>query len=570
MRKLVMVGNPNVGKSVVFSRITGASVLTSNYPGTTVEFSQGEAELDGERWTVIDAPGTYSLEPTNKAEEVAKEMAEGADLVLNVVDSTNLERNLNLTLMLLEKGLPTVVALNMWDEAGHLGIHIDTEALEEKLGVPVVPTVALTGEGVKEVVETFHRARRPDFPRMDTRERWGKVGEIVETVQTMEHRHHTLKDRLEELSIKPVTGIPLAMLILAGSFLLVRTVGEGLITYVMDPIFELYRPLVESLAVELGDGILREILVGKMIDGQVDFVESLGVITTGIYVPLAMVLPYVLGFFFVLSLLEDTGYLPRLATLVDGLFHRVGLHGFGIVPTLLGLGCNVPGVLSTRILESRRQRFIAITLISMSVPCMAQTAMIFGILSPYGMAYIMIVFLTAGLLYVLAGMLLNRFMGGESMEIFLEIPPYRRPSLTATGKKTWMRVRWFLKDAIPWLIGGVLLINLLYATGVLDLVGQALSPLITGLLGLPEGSSVALVAGFLRKDLAVGMLAPLGMSAAQLTVAMTVLTIYFPCAASFAVIFRELGPKDMVKSVAIMLSAALIIGIMLRLLLIGV
>jgi ferrous iron transport protein B len=570
MRRLVLMGNPNVGKSVVFSRLTGASVITSNYPGTTVDFSQGQMLLGKETVRVIDAPGTYSLEPTNRAEEVALEVMEKADIVLDVIDSTNLERNLNLALMLLEKRIPIVVALNMWDETRHQGIHIDVERLEEILGVPVVPIVALTGEGIKEMVTALEDPATPSFPPRSDGERWAEVGRIVEEVQRITHRHHTIRDRLEDLTIKPASGIPVAILVLIVSFFVVRFIGESLIAYVFEPLFELYRPLIMDLSEWLGPGLVRDILIGRLIEGEVDFVESLGVLTTGIFVPIAMVLPYVLGFFLILSLLEDTGYLPRLATLVDGLFHRLGIHGYGIVPTLLGLGCNVPGVLSTRILESRRQRFIAITLISMSVPCMAQTAMIFGVLGPFGITYILIVFLTVGALYIVGGMVMNRFMKGESLEIFLEIPPYRMPSLTTTGKKTWMRMRWFLKDAIPWLFAGVLLINILYAVGFIDAIGSALAPLVTGLLGLPEEATVALVAGFLRKDLAVGMLAPLGMTAAQLTVAMTMLTIYFPCAASFAVIFKELGIRDMAKSVAIMLSTALVIGVLMRLLLIGV
>ena len=487
-----------------------------------------------------------------------------------MIDSTNLERNLNLTLMLLERKVPMIVVLNMWDEARHQGISIDIDKLREEFGVPVFAIVALTGEGVKDLVQHLDDAVVPSMEAMDDSERWGRVGIIVSRVQKVSHRHHTLRDRFEDMSIRPATGIPLAMIILLGAFFVVRFIGEGLIAFIFEPLFELYRPVVMALSDALGPGIVRDILIGQLIDGQVDFVESLGVLTTGIYVPLGMVLPYVLGFFFVLSLLEDTGYLPRLATLVDGVFHKIGIHGYGIVPTLLGLGCSVPGILSTRILESKKQRFIAIVLISMSIPCMAQTAMIFGVLGPFGIGYILIIFITVGALYVIGGMVMNHFIKGESLEIFMEIPPYRRPSLATTGKKTWMRVKWFLKDAIPWLIGGVFLINILYVSGVIGGLSNLLAPIVTGLLGLPEEATVALIAGFLRKDLAVGMLAPLGMSAAQLTVAMTVLTIYFPCAASFAVIFKELGPRDMAKAIAIMVCAALAIGVLLRLLLIGI
>ena len=224
------------------------------------------------------------------------------------------------------------------------------------------------------------------------------------------------------------------------------------------------------------------------------------------------------------------------------------MHGNGIVPMFLGLGCNVPGALSTRTLETRKQRFISATLLAICVPCMAQMAMIFGVLGQYGLYYIGIVFITISILYILIGLLLNRFIKGQSPEIFLEIPSYRRPSISTTIKKTWMRVRWFLKEAIPFLILGVFFINILYAIGVLQWFGDMISPVMMGLFGLPGEASISLVTGFLRKDLAVGMLLSFNMNPMQLLIAVTILTIYFPCVATFSVLVRELGFKDMIKS----------------------
>lgn len=215
MKKIVLMGNPNVGKSVVFSRLTGANVITSNYPGTTVDFSKGSMKLHGEKVEIIDAPGTYSLVPSNKAEEVAVKMLKDADIIINVVDSTNLERNLFLTLELLEKKYPVVVALNMWDEAKHLGIEIDKDKLQEELGVPVVATVALTGEGIKELVETIEKARISDkIEEMSEEERWVKIGRIIKKAEKVGHRHHTIRDKIADATIKPATGIPLAILII--------------------------------------------------------------------------------------------------------------------------------------------------------------------------------------------------------------------------------------------------------------------------------------------------------------------------------------------------------------------
>jgi len=571
IKKIVLIGNPNVGKSVVFSRLTGANVIASNYPGTTVDFLKGKMKLDEKHVEIIDAPGTYSLKSTNKAEEVAVEMLKKADIVINVVNATNLERNLFLTLELIEGEKPVIIALNLWDEAKHLGIHIDVNKLEKILQVPVIPVVALTGEGIKSLVKRVKEAKSDDeIKDLNDDEKWKKIGNIINEVERVEHRHHTFKEKISDLTIRPHTGIPIALGIIFCAFWFVRLIGENLISFVFDPFFEnIYLPLILRLSELLGPGIIHTILIGEY-GVEIDFFESLGVITTGLYVPLAAVLPYIIAFYFTLSILEDTGYLPRLATLVDKVFHKLGMHGHGIVPMFLGLGCNVPGALSTRTLETRKQRFISATLLAICIPCMAQMAMVFGVLGQYGLYYIGIVFLTISILYILIGLILNKIIKGESPEIFLEIPSYRRPSLNTTLKKTWMRVRWFISEAVPFLIFGVLIINILYAIGVLQWFGNLVSPLMGVLFGLPGEASIALVTGFIRKDLAVGMLLSFDMNPMQLVIAVTMLTIYFPCVATFAVLIRELGWKDMLKSAIIMLVVALSVGFVLKVILLGV
>jgi len=570
MKKIVLMGNPNVGKSVVFSRLTGAKVIASNYPGTTVDFLKGKMRLDKETVEIIDAPGTYSLEPSNKAEEVAVKMLDQADLVINVVDATNLERNLFLTLELLEKNTPVVVALNIWDETKHIGISINVKKLEELLKVPVITTTAVTGEGIKELVSRLHEATSLGKINKPTKEeeRWIAIGHIIKEVQNVTHRHHTIKDRIAEATIKPFTGIPIAVIVIFISFWIVRFIGENLIGYVFEPLFNLYRPIAMSISDWLGPGIFHDVLIGRLIEGEIDYGQSMGMLTTGLFVPFGMVLPYIIAFYLMLAILEDSGYLPRLATLTDNVFHKLGMHGHGIVPVFLGLGCNVPGALAARTLETRKQRFISATLMAIAVPCMAQIAMIFGILGPYGILYIFLVFGTLFIIYVIAGLILNRYVKGESPEIFLEIPPYRKPSIITILKKTWMRIRWFLTEAIPFLFLGVLLINILYVVGFLEWLGTAFAPVTEIWLGLPKESSIALLVGFLRKDLAVGMLLPLGMTPMQLVIATTILAIYFPCVATFAVLVKELGVKDMIKSTGIMIATALVVGSILRILLI--
>jgi ferrous iron transport protein B len=567
MLKIFLMGNPNVGKSVIFSRLTGVDVIASNYPGTTVEFTRGRMKLGDDLVEIIDAPGTYDLCPTSPAEAVAVRMAKEADVIINVVDATNLERNLNLTLQLLRDGKPVLVALNLWDEARHIGISIDVEKLRDILGVPVTPTCAITGEGIRELVSELPHAKPNPF-EYDEERRWEKVGEIVEQVQKITHRHHTFLERLEDLSIKPATGLPLAAITLFVIFQIIRFIGEGLIGLIFEPIFEkLWAPLLMQVSDLLGGGFVHDLLIGKLVDGQIDFVQSLGLLTTGLFVPVAMVLPYVFSFYLMLSFLEDSGYLPRLAVLVDNVMHRFGLHGLAIIPMMLGLGCNVPGAMATRVLETKRERFIAATLMAIAVPCMAQTAMVAGLIGRYGAKGFGLVFGTLFVVWLALGVLLNRFSKGESPEIFVEIPPYRIPYWGALFKKLSMRIRGFLREAVPFVLLGVFVTNILYSLGIIQFVGQLASPVVTGVLGLPAGAVGALIIGFLRKDVAVGMLLPLGLDLPQLVVASVVLTMYFPCVATFTVLIKELGIKDMAKSAGIMAASALIVGGLLNLIL---
>jgi len=569
MAKILLMGNPNVGKSVIFSRLTGVHVVVSNYPGTTVSYTRGYTKLGGEVAEVIDVPGTYTLEPTTEAEEIALQMLNTGDIVVNVVNATNLERNLYLTLQLLERGIPVVVALNIWDDTKHLGINIDLDKLRELLGVPVIPTVAVTGEGIKELVENIPRATSPHTPARTRDERWTAVGSIIDQVQLITHRHHTWHEHLADASVKPLTGGIIALAVLASSFMVVRFIGESLIGYVLDPLFtNLWAPVVMKLSQLMGGGgFLHNIVVGKVISGEINFVESFGLLTSGLYVPFAMVLPYIVSFYLVLGILEDTGYLPRLAVLMDTIMHRLGLHGYAIIPTLLGLGCNVPAVLATRILESKRERFIAATLISIAVPCAALQAMIFGLVGAQGGQYVVIVYGTLFVVWIILGIILNRLVRGFSPELLIEIPPYRLPPWRAVLQKLWMRTYGFLVEAIPIILGAVVVINVLYFFGVFNAIANFTAPVVTGLLGLPKEAVTALAIGFLRKDVALGMLAPLALSAGQLVVGSVVLAMFFPCIATFVVLLRELGVMNMLKAAGIMIATALIVGGILNLIL---
>ena len=567
--KILLVGNPNVGKSVVFSRLTGVRVVTSNYPGTTVGFSKGFMRLGDEQAEIIDVPGTYTLEPTSKAEEVAAQMLDEGDVLINVVDATNLERNLYLTLELLERQLPVVVALNLWDETRHKGIDIDVAKLEQLLGVPVVPTVALTGERIKELVNRIPEAIAPPVPQRSHDERWAAVGAIVEQAQTITHHHHTWLERLGDASIRPFPGLLIAALILAGSFFFIRFIGESIIGYATEPLFENYwTPVMMRLSDLLGSsGFWHDVLVGELIGGTIDYGQSFGILTTGLFIIFGAVLPYVFSFYLVLGFLEDLGYLPRLAVLLDNLMHRVGLHGYAIIPSLLGFGCNVPAILATRILESRRERFIAATLISIAVPCAALQAMIIGLVGDYGIQYVAIIYGSLFAVWIVLGVIMNRFVRGFSPELLIEIPPYRIPPFRATLTKLWMRLSGFLREAVPVVIAGIFVITVLYSLGVFDKIASVTAPVVSGLFGLPEEGVSAIIVGFLRKDMAVGMLGTLTLTAEQVVVGTVVLAMFFPCIASFIVLARELGFRDMLKATGIMLVVALVVGGLLNLIL---
>jgi len=284
-------------------------------------------------------------------------------------------------------------------------------------------------------------------------------------------------------------------------------------------------------------------------------------------VPLAMVLPYILSFYLILGILEDFGYLPRLAVLADNLMHRIGLHGYAIIPTILGLGCNVPGALATRLLEGKREKFIAATLMAIAVPCMAQIAMIVGLVGMRGGEYVLLVFGILFIIFILKGLLLNKFLKGSSPEILVEMPPYRIPQAQAVAKKLFIRVRGFLFEAVPYVLLGVFAVNLLYMLGIIEFLAKIFSIVLVNVWGLPREAISALLIGFLRKDIAVGMLGPLNLTTKQLVTGSVILTIYFPCIATFTVLSRELGIKNMAKAASLMLITALLVGGILNLIL---
>lgn len=563
--KILLVGNPNVGKSVIFTRLTGIHVISSNYPGTTINYTSGFTKINNEKVEVIDVPGTYSLNPSSKAERVAVELLKEGDVIINIIDATNLERNLCLTMELLKLGKPIMVVLNMWDDTHHRGITINAKELQKILKVPVVPTVAVSGFGIKEMSDLIFKLSPPDTKNFNKINKWEKIGRIINKCQKLKHKHHTFFDILSDASVKPITGLPIAALVIFLIFKAIRFIGESIIGYILDPVFNnFYMPLITKLGTMLKNDFLRNILIGKFINGEIDFIQSFGVLTTGIYVPVVMVIPYIISFYLFLGIIEDMGYIPRLAVLLDSLMHKIGLHGYSIIPTLLGLGCNVPGILGTRVLESKRERLIAAAGISIGVPCTALQAMIIALLAKHGLIYIAIVYISLFLIWVIISFTLNLLLKGFSPELLIEIPRYRLPLIHTVFKKLYIRVKEFIFDAIPIMLAGVFIVNILYYLKIFDIIANISSPVLKQLWGLPKETIVAIAAGFLRKDTAVAMLIPLNLSPGQLVKATVILSIFFPCIATFNILFKEFGLKDMFKIVGIMLIVTLVTGVILN------
>ncbi|MBE0478649.1 ferrous iron transporter B, partial [Candidatus Aerophobetes bacterium] len=398
-----------------------------------------------------------------------------------------------------------------------------------------------------ESIKDIERDHQESIETIILKARFGQAGSIVSKVQKVHHRHPTWLEKLGDITVKPGVGLPLAAAILYGIFHLFITIAGWITDAVMTPFFEgPYDRFVRSLVEKFfPTGFIHDMLLGAPGAG---YLESLGLLTTGIFVPVGIVLPAVLVFYVILTLLEDVGYLPRLAVLVDSVFHKIGLHGYSIVPVILAFGCAVPGAMASRILETKRQRFMVLTLLGISIPCMAQTAVILSIIGPFGVRWVILVYGILFCIFVGAGSLLNQILPGEVPEIAIEIPPYRLPRFSNLLMKTGIRLERFLLDAVPWVFVGITIVNVLYILRITHIFSEALSPLLGVWLGLPGEAIYPLVIGFLRKDVATGIIAPLlnrGLiDLYQAVVVVVILAVYFPCAATFAVFLKELGIKD--------------------------
>jgi len=613
-KKVALVGNPNVGKSVLFNALTGAYVTVSNYPGTSVEVSRGNAVIDGQQWEVIDTPGMYSIHTITEEERVAREILlhETPDVVLHVLDARNLERMLAMTIQLIEAGLPVILVVNIMDEAERMGLSIDLNRLQQKLGIPVIGAATARKRGIDEIRSAMnsyrcsceqqrfeysrllerdinevtclmqgeyilsHRAlallllqqdeeivelvrqretvgyaplaekvreiafdRRESFHLDLSLERNEMVRQIITGVfSAPEKRVVTAAERLSRLAVQPLTGVPMLLLVLYfGLYQFVGVFGAGtVVDFLEGKLFEeLFNPWII--------GVVKNLVPWEII--QELFVGEYGIITLGIRYAVGIILPIVATFFIFFSFLEDTGYFPRLALLVDRIFKHFGLTGRAVIPMVLGFGCDTMATMVTRTLETTRERVIATILLSLTIPCSAQLGVIMSLLSKFPGALAV----WGGcllLLFIVVGLLSARILPGAAPMFYMELPPMRLPQLGNVVTKTYTRMQWYFMEILPLFVLASVLLWLGKITGFFPKMITAMTPVMAS-IGLPKETAVAFIFGFFRRDYGAAGLYELQtkglMDARQLTVAAVTLTLFIPCIAQFLIMKKERGWK---------------------------
>ncbi len=378
----------------------------------------------------------------------------------------------------------------------------------------------------------------------------------MERVQKLSHRHHTIPEHLSDFTLHPVGGLVSACAILIATFVAVRFMGEGLTNRVCDPLFtRFYHPFILGLASHIPLDALRGMLVGHTMDP----LQSFGILTTGVYIALVLVFPYFFSFYLLFGFLEDLGYLPRLAVVLDTFFHRLGLHGYSSIPVMLGLGCKVPAFLATRVLATKREKILTMSLILMSAPCLPQSAMIVSLGLRHGTKTVIAVFAILFAVSLAVNAALNKLTKGGVPELFIEIPSYRMPSVRLMAHKLWVRIAEYMREVFPLIVAGVLVINVLDSLHLISAVSNVIGRPIAFLLGLPHDIAPVLILGFLRKDVSIALLAPFGLSAAQFIGASVVMVHYVPCIASFFTLIKELGATSAFKVMGMVFGSAVLV-----------
>ncbi|OGP92181.1 MAG: ferrous iron transport protein B [Deltaproteobacteria bacterium RBG_16_48_10] len=629
LKRIVLVGSPNVGKSVVFGNLTGKYVTVSNYPGTTVEVTRGKGKIGDREFEVTDTPGMYSLLSITEEERVARSMLleEYPEVVIQIADAKNIERMLHLTLQLIEAELPVVLDLNLMDEAERVGMKIDFEQLERELGIPVFATVATEGLGMdilKERVAGYEKkvARSVKYDQVlesaiqriegilsgeyglskraiallllqedpdiialvkgqikedcktlekivqETKKSYGQplnyittlarqneVNRIVGKVTTSSVKKTvSLREGLSRLMMHPLPGIPILLVALYGFYEFVGVFGAQIsVDFLENRIFgEYINPSVTR--------VVSSIIPWKVIQGL--FVHEYGIITLGIRYAIAIILPIVTTFFIAFSIIEDTGYLPRLAMLIDRLFKKIGLNGRAVIPIVLGFGCDTMATMVTRTLETKRERIIATFLLSLAIPCSAQVGVILALLA--GNTKGLGIFVSVmTIIFLLVGYLMARLMPEQRPVFYMEVPPLRWPKLSNVFIKTYTRVEWYFKEILPMFILASILIWVGKITGIFDLIIDILSYPVSW-IGLPKEAAGAFLFGFFRRDFGAAGLYDLKnagvLSGIPLLVSVVTLALFMPCIAQFFMTVKERGIKMALAMSAFIFPFAFFVG----------
>ena len=540
--RIALVGNPNVGKSVIFGHLTGRYATVSNYPGTTVTITRGRAMVGAEVCDVIDTPGVNALEGVvSEDERITAEMLsnDGAELIVQVADARNLRRALLLTSQIADFGKPMILVLNMLDEARARGVDIHTPALSAFLGIPVVEAVAPEGRGMAELRAALPQAARVRAARDAGIDHLAWADAASERFRTFGRVSlGRFQEWLGRAVRQPLTGLPILAAALYVTYLFVGVFGaQTLVQILENGLFGLYiNPAASALAAYIPSAIVRDFFTGEY-----------GLVTMGLTYSIAIVLPVVTTFFLVFGFFEDSGYIPRLAIFSDRLFRSMGLNGKAVLPMVLGLGCDTMATMTTRILGTPKERLIAITLLALGVPCSAQLATIMGILGGISVWALLTLFAVVLSQMVLVGFVAARALEGDRSDFIMELPPIRLPRLRNLLTKTALRVRWYLGEAVPLFLFGTALLFLLDRIGALAWLTAAARPLVTGALGLPPDAAQVFVMGFLRRDYgAAGMFKMAhdgSLSGVQAVVALTVMTLFVPCVANLLMIIKERGAR---------------------------
>lgn len=602
----VLVGNPNVGKSALFGALTRRYVTVSNYPGTTVEITRSLLP-DGS--PLIDTPGANSLTSISEDERVTAHylFSQRGKMraIVQVADAKNLRRALLLTVQLAELGTPMVLVLNMCDEADAHGVQIDAGRLSERLGIAVVRAVAVRGEGVAEVMAAMNDARIPAFrvqydPGLESaiarteallpdsepakravalrllggdgplKTQFSLNGNLTAVQESMGMAYgrplrseilsqqmfaaqsvlndamavappqgNTFARRLGRWMVDPLWGWPFLAAVLVAVYLFVGQFGAGtLVGFIEDDIFG---AIINPLVTQVVEAVIPIPLIQDLLVGEY------GVVTMALTYGIAIVLPIVATFFLAFSVLEDSGYLPRLAIMFNRLFMAIGLNGKAVLPMVLGLGCDTMATMSTRILDTRKERLQATFLLALGVPCSAQLGVVLGMLALTGFLGAGIWFGVLAATLLIVGWLAARVIPGERGDFIVEVPPLRKPRLGNIAVKTLARIEWYLKEVLILFVVGTLILFVLDRTGLLQVLEQALAPVITGWLGLPAAATAALIIGFLRRDYGAAGLFVLAlngqMTTQQLIVSLVVVTLFMPCIANVLMIVKEFGGR---------------------------